>query len=178
MERHHVVAGGGIDCAVHWRDSAESPGAGQLWFNSAQARLYIYYNDGNTTQWVPSAPIPGPTPPPSAGTTRVKFTKYLASGSWTPDPLMLYGQAMAKGGGGNSGVVTVHPNYCMGAAAVARVRRPSSISMWVIMRAAGRHGRAGSGGCVRHPSVLGCRLGREAEFVGWQAREVRLGSVI
>jgi len=36
-----------------------SPGAGQLWFNPEHARLYVYYNDGNTTQWVPSAPIPG-----------------------------------------------------------------------------------------------------------------------
>ena len=36
------------------------PGSGQLWFKSDEARLYIYYNDGNSTQWVPAAPIPAP----------------------------------------------------------------------------------------------------------------------
>ena len=35
-----------------------SPLDGQLWFNSALAGLYIRYNDGNTTQWVPATPAP------------------------------------------------------------------------------------------------------------------------
>jgi hypothetical protein len=29
-----------------------SPLAGDVWFNSDDGRTYIYYNDGNTTQWV------------------------------------------------------------------------------------------------------------------------------
>ena len=43
------------------------PATGQLWFKSDEARLYVYYNDGNSTQWVPAAPIPGTqTIPPLA----------------------------------------------------------------------------------------------------------------
>jgi hypothetical protein len=29
-----------------------SPQAGQLWFDSVGGQLYVYYNDGNTSQWV------------------------------------------------------------------------------------------------------------------------------
>ena len=41
-----------------------NPTVNQLWFNSALGQLFIYYNDGNTSQWVPanpsaSLPIPG-----------------------------------------------------------------------------------------------------------------------
>ena len=51
---------------------------GQLWWNSTEGRLYIYYDDGNTAQWVDASPGGGsgggivaisPTPPtdPSQG---------------------------------------------------------------------------------------------------------------
>ena len=33
-----------------------SPEDGNLWYNSDQGRLYIYYNDGNTSQWVDASP--------------------------------------------------------------------------------------------------------------------------
>lgn len=33
-----------------------SPGANALWWNSTSGMLYIWYNDGNTTQWVPATP--------------------------------------------------------------------------------------------------------------------------
>ena len=32
-----------------------SPVSGQLWWNSALAQLYVYYNDGNSSQWVEAA---------------------------------------------------------------------------------------------------------------------------
>ena len=32
---------------------------GQLWWNSTEGRLYIYYDDGNTAQWVDSSPAGG-----------------------------------------------------------------------------------------------------------------------
>ena len=42
-----------------------TPGANQLWWNSTQGMLYIYYNDGNTTQWVPATPtLPVGVPAP------------------------------------------------------------------------------------------------------------------
>lgn len=42
-----------------------NPWVSQLWYNTEHARLYIYYDDGNTTQWVPSAPIPATSTPPT-----------------------------------------------------------------------------------------------------------------
>ena len=35
-----------------------SPLDGQFWMNSALMSLFIYYNDGNTQQWVPATPAP------------------------------------------------------------------------------------------------------------------------
>lgn len=71
-----------------------NPGAGQLWFNSEQARLYVYYNDGNTQQWVPSAPIPatGYVPPaapvpPIGSRIRGGFSGGYGAGVWTIIPI-------------------------------------------------------------------------------------------
>jgi len=33
-----------------------SPAPNQMWWNSETGVLFLYYNDGNTTQWVPAAP--------------------------------------------------------------------------------------------------------------------------
>ena len=33
-----------------------SPEDGNLWFNSQEGRLYIYYNDGDSAQWVDASP--------------------------------------------------------------------------------------------------------------------------
>jgi len=32
--------------------------AGTLWWESDKGNLYLYYNDGNTSQWVPAVPVP------------------------------------------------------------------------------------------------------------------------
>lgn len=31
-----------------------SPRPGNLWFNSIDGKLYIYYDDGDSSQWIPS----------------------------------------------------------------------------------------------------------------------------
>lgn len=36
-----------------------APSINQLWWNSALGAMFIYYNDGNSTQWVPAAPSAG-----------------------------------------------------------------------------------------------------------------------
>ena len=33
-----------------------NPGDGDLWYNTSDGRMYIYYDDGNTSQWVDSSP--------------------------------------------------------------------------------------------------------------------------
>src|SRR6516165_5126839 len=35
-----------------------NPQAGWLWFDSVGAQLYLWYNDGNSSQWVPSVAVP------------------------------------------------------------------------------------------------------------------------
>jgi hypothetical protein len=43
-------------------DSAPvSPSDGNLWYDSVGGRLYVYYDDGNTSQWVDAAPQGGST---------------------------------------------------------------------------------------------------------------------
>src|SRR3982751_248992 len=43
----------GLPSQVSVSDAApSSPVAGQMWWCSLDGNLYIYYNDGNTSQWV------------------------------------------------------------------------------------------------------------------------------
>lgn len=53
-----------------------SPIANQFWFNSALGQTFIYYNDGNTTQWVPANPAPA-VPPRMSGDFMATF-----AGTW------------------------------------------------------------------------------------------------
>jgi hypothetical protein len=49
------IAGNG-GAVVTISDTAPTlPVAGQLWFDSVGARLYLYFTDPNTSQWVPVA---------------------------------------------------------------------------------------------------------------------------
>ena len=49
------LGGGGASISVGDTPPG-SPTAGALWWNSVLGTMFIYYNDGNTTQWVPAAP--------------------------------------------------------------------------------------------------------------------------
>lgn len=47
------IGAGGGGASVTISDTAPaSPTAGNLWWRSSEGQLYIYYNDGNTSQWV------------------------------------------------------------------------------------------------------------------------------
>jgi hypothetical protein len=53
-------SGGGGGASVTASDTApSSPSAGDLWFNSSELVLYVYYNDGDSSQWVQSNPTGG-----------------------------------------------------------------------------------------------------------------------
>ena len=54
-----------------------NPVVNQLWFNSALGQLFIYYNDGSSSQWVPANPSAGPVVP--AGTMYFYSEHILAS---------------------------------------------------------------------------------------------------
>jgi hypothetical protein len=53
-------SGGGGGASVTSSDTAPtSPSDGDLWWNSAEAIMYVYYDDGSSSQWV-STSTPGP----------------------------------------------------------------------------------------------------------------------
>lgn len=50
-----------------------SPSDGDLWYNSSVGRLFVYYQDANTSQWVDASPaVPGVTTP-GGSTTQVQY---------------------------------------------------------------------------------------------------------
>jgi len=53
------ITGGGASVDVA-ETAPESPEDGNLWLNTTTGRLYIYIDDGDTSQWIePSVPMPG-----------------------------------------------------------------------------------------------------------------------
>ena len=54
-----------------------TPGPGQFWFNATLATLYIWYNDGNSTQWVPTNPVPAPAVVPTIVPTGLLQAKII-----------------------------------------------------------------------------------------------------
>jgi hypothetical protein len=54
-----AAPGGGGSASITVSDTAPaSPTAGALWWKSDIGQLFLYYNDGNSSQWVPAAPAP------------------------------------------------------------------------------------------------------------------------
>ena len=55
-----TISGGGGGSSVTVSDAApSSPADGDMWFNSTDTKLYIYYNDGSSSQWVQALPSGG-----------------------------------------------------------------------------------------------------------------------
>jgi hypothetical protein len=62
-----AAAGGGASISIADTPPG-SPTAGALWWDSVGGQLYLWYNDGSSSQWVPSSNQPGPT---GAGITQL-----------------------------------------------------------------------------------------------------------
>jgi hypothetical protein len=64
MARFWPAPGGGAGGAsVTVSDTApEEPAQGDLWFDSTDATLYLYYDDGVSAQWVQISTGPPPEP--------------------------------------------------------------------------------------------------------------------
>lgn len=59
----NVASGGGGGASVSVSDTApSSPSVGDLWFNSANTKMYVYFNDGTSSQWVQSNPSGATSP--------------------------------------------------------------------------------------------------------------------
>jgi hypothetical protein len=56
-----TVSGGGGSSVTMSDTAPGGAGAGDLWWDTSSGRLYIYYDDGTSLQWVDASPgIPGP----------------------------------------------------------------------------------------------------------------------
>ena len=84
--------------------SATAPGsplAGDRWYNTDTGVTSTYINDGNSSQWVQTAP--SVSPPSAAGFGGINVQTFAASGTYTPTPGMKYCQIECVGGGGGGG---------------------------------------------------------------------------
>lgn len=78
------AGGGGVTIS----DTApSSPTVGQLWWKSNNGKIFVYYDDGNTSQWVePNSGAVGPPGPTGAtGPMGNSMIPYQRSGSLTVD---------------------------------------------------------------------------------------------
>jgi hypothetical protein len=100
------AAGGGGAATFVGTTPPPTPTDGQLWYYSdainGGGNLYIRYNDGNSTAWVPATTAGQNT---NAVVGR-KVTKFLTSGTFTPDPKCLFGHVVGTAGGGAGGSLT------------------------------------------------------------------------
>jgi hypothetical protein len=72
-----AIAGGS---AVYVGDTPPSPpGLNQLWWSSALGQMFLWYNDGDTSQWVVVSISSGSVAAPDTGTVVSKITNYTPS---------------------------------------------------------------------------------------------------
>ena len=84
-----VSAGGSSGASITVSDTPPaSPTAGALWWNSVLGTMFIYYNDGNSTQWVPAAPSATLPTPISAGDVLVYCSTGMAINTGTNVPVV------------------------------------------------------------------------------------------
>ena len=70
--------GGGGGASVTTDDTApSSPSDGDLWWDSDGGKMYVYYQDADSSQWV-SVSVPGPTGPAGAAATPTAYTNLAA----------------------------------------------------------------------------------------------------
>ena len=72
--------GGG---AIISTTAPSAPNPGDLWYDSDDGRLFVYYNDGTTAQWVDSSPYGLPTDLVVEGNLTVSGTGYIQLPSGT-----------------------------------------------------------------------------------------------
>ena len=78
-----------------------SPTAGALWWNSVLGALFLYYNDGNSSQWVPATSTPAAQASYLVPITTVFTTP--GTTTWTPNVKMVYAKSQGWGAGGAGG---------------------------------------------------------------------------
>jgi hypothetical protein len=94
-----AAGGGGGGASLTIADTPPvTPTAGSLWWESDTGILWLYYNDGTSSQWVVAAGGSGP----SNVATTAKIVPITASGTYTPSPGLVSAivEVIAAGGAG------------------------------------------------------------------------------
>jgi Repeat of unknown function (DUF5907) len=95
------ATGGGAGGFTSSSTAPPAPVAGDRWYNPDTGVTATYINDGNSSQWVQTAPTV--SPPSANGFAGVNVQVFPASGTYTPTPGMKYCQIECVGGGGGGG---------------------------------------------------------------------------
>jgi cold shock CspA family protein len=103
------VSGGGASVQVS--DAAPSnPSEGDLWWRSTDGKGFIYYNDGNSNQWVEFNPSAvGIAGISTTGTSTFNVISANTYQGITTSMISDYGNGLSSGGGG-SGITTANIN--------------------------------------------------------------------
>ena len=86
-------SGGGGGSSVTVSDTAPtSPSDGDMWYNSLSLKMFVYYNDGSSSQWVPASPqqagadgATGPAGADGSATSYANLAAFPSSGNTAGD---------------------------------------------------------------------------------------------
>tara|TARA_B100001093_G_scaffold40847_1_gene34740 strand:+ start:173 stop:1762 length:1590 start_codon:yes stop_codon:yes gene_type:complete len=84
------AASGGGGSSVTVSDTAPtSPSDGDMWYNSLSLKMFVYYNDGSSSQWVPASPqqagATGPAGAAGSPTSYANLAAFPSSGNTVGD---------------------------------------------------------------------------------------------
>ena len=85
-----VEGSGGGGSSVTVSDTAPtSPSDGDMWYNSLSLKMFVYYNDGTSSQWVPASPqqagVAGADGADGSATSYANFAAFPSSGNTAGD---------------------------------------------------------------------------------------------
>ena len=120
-----MITSGGLSAGVYIGDlPPANPAIGQLWWNSTTGLTFIWFNDGNTSQWVQfnTGPAPAVITTPFVRTLIVNSTSTFQFNVQTTyaDIEVLGAGGGGGGSGGSSGAGLISGGSCGGAGGYAR----------------------------------------------------------
>ena len=106
------LGGGGGGASVEVSDTAPSnPSEGDLWWRSTDGKGFIYYNDGNSNQWVEFNPSAvGIAGISTTGTSTFNVISANTYQGITTSMISDYGNGLSSGGGSNVSISTEAPS--------------------------------------------------------------------
>ena len=82
-------AGGGGSSVTVSDTAPTSPSDGDMWYNSLSLKMFVYYNDGTSSQWVPASPqqagVAGADGADGSATSYANFAAFPSSGNTAGD---------------------------------------------------------------------------------------------